>query len=109
MFDTLSVILKTQACHCVNNWKSYLKLYLGMPIFIYALWIVLGVFVTLSYMFGFIYFFPLMQMIVLIFFLYSIKILCILGARFVCLDEKPSGYFSLKYSKQAFLYSSYSL
>lgn len=108
MFDASINVLKTQLCHCVSNWKSYLKIYFIVPL---VLIVTLGLLAlaTLSFSpllsffrnnFGF----YIIGFYVLI--IYFLK-LYVLGIRFVCLDEKPKNILNLKYSKQAFLYSSY--
>lgn len=109
MFKTLLQTIQLQACHCKTNWRSYLKILLFVPVFYIIIFC------------GFIFFY--VKFVdqrfasagngdALIFFsaiplLFLLSKLTINVIRLISLDEKPKHIISLKYSKQAFLYISY--
>lgn len=89
-----------QACHCKTNWRSYLKLFLTIPVL--AL-VILGALFYLSLSTGFVGFYIL----IFFFILFLISKITVHAIRFIALDEKPKHVIHLKYSKQTFLYISY--
>lgn len=111
MFNAFIEILKGQLCHCVTNYKYYLKLFVLAPLLIALTY---AMFALLAYCFPSILNSLILPnyglvVIVLYFTFFYVGKLYVHAIRFVCLDEKPEKIFNLKYAKLGFLNGSYML
>lgn len=104
MFKTLLQTIQLQACHCKTNWRSYFKLYLAIPI---STLVILGLLFYLTLNTNNISFVSVLYIVSLFFVLLLLSKINVHAFRFITLDEKPKHIIHLKYSKQTFLYLSY--